>query len=160
VKTAALIALTVAVAATGCAGREKRLLHDTDHAALVAACRLAMQALPPAGPPINPVGYGIDPGDSRFQSMFATLQARTVTFQAAPERPAVTDSRLPSEILRLEPVYVAVTPDAVHIALCGSGLSCSANVTRSGAGLDVLRHLKGGQPNCRAVVEGLWYCHE
>ena len=151
---------TPIVSIAGCGEPANRLLHDTDHAALVAACRRAMQSLPPAGPPIEPTVYSVDPGDPRFREMFRALEARTVTFQSAADRSSVTDSRLPSEILRLQPLYVAVTPDAVYMSLCGSGLSCSASAARLGAGLEVFRYLKGGEPSCRSLVQGLWYCHE
>jgi hypothetical protein len=57
-------------------------------------------------------------------------------------------------------MLVVVTPDAIHIALCGAGLSCSANAVREGAGMNVAAHLKPGEPNCRTLVEGLAYCYE
>ena len=159
-KVSLLTTLVATATISSCGVREGRLLHGTDYVALLAACRRAMASLPSPGPPIDSTVYGIDPGDERFQAMFSALQARTVTFQAAVDSPSVTDRRLPPEILRLEPLFVAVTPDAAYVALCGSGLSCSANASRPGAGLEVLSHLKGGQPDCKSLTDGLWYCHE
>jgi hypothetical protein len=122
-QVALFIALTAAAAVGGCASeRERRLLHDTDYAALLSACRRAMASLPPPGPSVDPLVYTIDSADDRFQRMFSVLQARTVYFQAPADKPSVADSRLPPEILRLEPLFVAVSPDAVHIGLCGAGV--------------------------------------
>jgi hypothetical protein len=159
-KVSLMASLIAVLVVSGCSVREDRLLNDTDYSTLLSACRNAMASLPHPGPAVDPTIYRIDPGDSRFRQQFAVLESRTVTFAAPPEQPSVTDARLPPEILRLEPLYVAVTPDAVHISLCGSGLLCSANATRAGAGLEVLVYLKGGQPNCQALADGLWYCHE
>ena len=156
-RLAAVVAFT---AAWGCSGRAERLLHKTDHVALLAASRRAMASLPPPGPTIDPAVYQIDPADNRWRQLFPVLQSRTVTFSAGTNGPSVTDPWLPSDILRLEPRFVIVTPDAIHIALCAAGLSCSANAVRVGQGLGALVHIKGGEPDCRALVEGLWYCHE
>ncbi len=156
-------AVVAALATAGCGSeRVDRLLHETDHRALLAACRRAMETLPPPGPPIDPSVYSLDPdpADLRVRGMRDTLHARTVDFDAPRDKPSVTDPQLPVEILRLEPLFVTVTPDAVHIALCGAGNSCSANATRSGLGLEALVFLEGAQPECRSLVEGLWYCHE
>jgi hypothetical protein len=74
--------------------------------------------------------------------------------------PWVVDTRLPREIIQLQPLYVVVTPDALHIELCGAGLSCSVNAVRQGMGLEAVSYYRGAQPNCESLVEGLWYCHE
>jgi hypothetical protein len=151
--------LTLLALGACAAGHEDRLLRG-DHAALLAACRRAMASLPPPGPAIDPTVYSIDPADTRWQRLSSTLYSRTVEFAAKGQSPWVSDPGLPPEILELEPLFVTVTPDAVHIALCGAGLSCSADAVREGIGIEALSNLKGGEPDCKALLDGLWYCHE
>jgi hypothetical protein len=143
-----------------CRGHEDRFLRNTDHDALLAACRRAIATLPPSGPAIDPLVYAIDPGDPRWTQLAPALQARTVTFARVGKNLFVTDPRLPAEILRIEPLFVTVTPDAIHVALCGAGLSCSAGAIRQGATFAALRAISGGEPDCTALRPGLWYCHE
>jgi hypothetical protein len=154
--------MVAGMVATSCdAGHEGRLLHQADRVALVAACRRAMVSLPPPGPEIDPGVYRSDGSDPDFQKRRAVLDSRTVMFDAKGNpSPWVTDPRLPKEVLSLEPQFVAVTPDAVYISLCGAGLSCSGNVVREGMGLEAVSPFKGGQPECTSLHEGLWYCHE
>ena len=152
-------ALSLLALVSACAGPADRLL-DTDHVALLAACRGAMASIPPPGPPVDPDVYRVGPEDPRYQELRARLDSRTVTFEAKGNSPWVADPRLPPEVLRIEPLRVVVTPDAVYMALCGAGLSCSASALRAGVELEAVRPFKGGQPDCRPLREGLWYCHE
>jgi hypothetical protein len=134
--------------------RESRLLHETDHEALVAACRRLMATMPPSGNDIDPLVYHLDGDDPRFRGMLTVLKARSVT-------PALDDPRVPAEIRRLEPIFLSVTPDAVGIHLCGAGISCGAYATRSGADQDAIKYIEmSGEHSCKALVPGLWYCHE
>ena len=112
-----------------------------------------MASLPPPGAPIDPETYRLGREDVRSGPFFEKLSARTAEVKR-------DDPRLPAEVRRLEPVFVWVTPDAMHIELCGAGLACSVNAVRAGLGKAAFAHLAGGEPDCATIIEDLWYCHE
>jgi hypothetical protein len=151
------------VGLSACDLPQRAELRDSRRAhAVLSACRAAMASLPPPGPSIDPEVYGMEWTDPRQQGLDSVLSSRTVRFDGPREGnvPWVVDPRLPPEIIQLQPLYVVVTPDAVHIGLCGAGLSCSVNAVRPGIGLEAVGIYRGGQPNCEVLVDGLWYCHE
>jgi hypothetical protein len=158
-----VISLVAISALCGCEWPQRIALRDSARAkALVSACRAAMLSLPAPGPPIDPVVYDLDSTDSRYRQLSSVLWSRTVRFDAPSlgTSPYVVDSRLAPEILLLRPLWVEVTPDTVHIGLCGAGMTCSVDAVRSGLGREALRGFVAGSEQCDALASGLWYCHE
>jgi hypothetical protein len=158
-----VIAVLLGSALCACEWPQRNALRDTARAQTVlSACRDAMASLPPPGPPIDPAVYRLEPGDERYAELSSLLQSRTARFDGPREgsNPYVVDTRLAPEILQLQPLWVEVTPDTVHIGLCGAGLTCSVDAARPGLGREAFVGNVVGSEDCEALVSGLWYCHE
>jgi hypothetical protein len=153
----------VTVLLVACEWPQREALREPGRAeAVLSACLKAMDSLPPPGPAIDGAVYQIEPGNARWEELQSALAARTVRFDGPREgkNPVVSDARLPPEILALQPLWVEVTPDNVHVGLCGAGMWCSVEAVRSPLGREVFAGHVMGSENCEVLVPGLWYCRE